>query len=121
MDTERKDTTVTTTTTIDHRAEVIRDLRTLADLLERYPQLPVAEYARADLQHSIVDRFGDEAARVAEVERIAAILGVDVERHDRGVRAVLNLGGAEYRVCTSTDRGSAAFWAERSYHGAVQP
>lgn len=105
----------------DHREALIADLRAFADLLEHRPDLPIGQYSVVHVQYSVTRRFGDEAARVAEVERVAAILGVDVERDERRATAKLELGRVEYVVNTGTDLGEAIYDAEQSYHGAVEP
>jgi hypothetical protein len=58
-----------------HRAKVIGGLRQLADWLDAHPGVPVCPFGW-DL--SIYPQHEDDAARAAEVDRIAAILGVDV-------------------------------------------
>jgi hypothetical protein len=105
--------------TPDHRAELIANLRALADLLERRPDdMPFGPYSRARLQFS---PRGTEAERVAEVHRLAARLGVDVDADLRSVTATLDLGHVEYVVHASTDHGEATYDAELSYRGAVEP
>lgn len=107
------------------REELINDLIAFADLLERRPDMPVDDYVTVRVQYSVLRSFGDEAARIAEVERVAAILDVDPDRSDpRSVAATLELGKFDrvtYTVHTATDYGDAVYDAERSYRGVVQP
>jgi hypothetical protein len=58
-----------------HRTKVIGGLRQLADWLDAHPDVPVSPFGW-DL--SIYPQFAEDADRAAEVDRIAAILGVDV-------------------------------------------
>ena len=58
------------------RTQTINGLRALADFLETNPAVPVHEYGRDYTVHARAET--DEAAR-AEVDRIAALLGEDVE------------------------------------------
>lgn len=105
----------------DHRAELIADLRAAADTLERCPKMLVGDHATVTIQYSVTCHFGDEAARIAEVERMALVLGVEVERDERRVEARLDLGRVAYLVIAGTDFGDAAYDAEHSYAGAVVP
>ena len=109
-------------TTVDHRAALIADLRAFADLLEARPDLPVGEFDDLRFQHSITHGFGDENARIAEVHRVADVLGVDVQRNGQTVRAELDLGRkVTYVVHANTDYGKAVFDAEQTYWGAIEP
>lgn len=108
-----------TTVEQNPREALIADLRAFADLLDRRPDLPVGSYVH--VQYSVIAPFGDEAARIAEVERVAVILGVDVDRDVRRAEARLPLGRVEYVVHTTTDLGDVLYDANRSYDGAVEP
>jgi hypothetical protein len=102
------------------RAELIADLRAFADLLEARPDMPAPP--NVHVQHSLYHRdFPTDEERVAEVERLAAILGVEVDRRDKAVAAVLPLGRVEYTVHAMTREGAARYDAEMSYRGAVVP
>jgi hypothetical protein len=104
----------------DARTALIADLRAFADLLERRPDMPAPPYVH--VQHSLYHRdFPSDEQRIAEVERLAAVLGVEVERTDKAVVAVLPLGRVEYTVHAMTIEGSARYDAEASYRGAVEP
>ena len=106
----------------DHRAELIADLRAFADLLDARPDMPIGPYDYVRVQYSVTRLFGSEAARVAEVERVAAILGADVKRDARQVMAELPIGRrVTYLVNAGTDLGEARYTAEDSYRDAVEP
>jgi hypothetical protein len=91
------------TSTVDHRTELIEDLEAFARLLRQRPDMLVDQYFRVRVQYTVLPSFGDEAARIAEVERMAAVLGVDVDRDERSVMAMVEVGRAEYWVYTATD------------------
>ncbi len=104
----------------DRRAELIADLHAFADLLATRPDMPAPRHVNA--QYTVLHHdFPSDADRVAEVERIAALLGVDVERDEQHATARLPLGRVEYVVHALTSEGSARWDAERSYAGAVEP
>ena len=105
--------------TADLRAELIADLHAFADLLARRPDMPIGEWTRAGVQYTV---FGDDdAVKVAEVDRIASRLGVDVDRDETHATARLQCGRVEYVVHAITDQGSAQWQAAVSYVGAVEP
>lgn len=97
-------TTDVSTHTRTDRAELIADLRAFADMLERFPNLPVGMGVL--MQYTVLD--GDEETRVKEVRRVAAMLGVEAEFHKngKGIAAHLPLGRAEYVVYTSLGGGA---------------
>ncbi|WP_329095535.1 hypothetical protein OG979_12900 [Actinomadura citrea] len=57
------------------RHQTIAGLRALADFLEANPAVPVNEYGR---EYNVYTRAEDEAAAVAVVDQIAALLGAEV-------------------------------------------
>lgn len=103
------------------RNEMIRDLHALADWLAARPDVPVGEFSTATLQYSVQSSFGPEAARVAEVKRVAALMGATAEVDEGTGVARLHLGRCRFTVHTMTDRGDAIYDAEASYRGAIQP
>jgi len=105
----------------DRRAELIADLRRLADWLEANPEVPVGPYPYVELAH-YPDREGDGAS-FAEVDRIAALIGVEVEVSGReGHRSARKvLGRASYRAVAVPDRAMAEHEALQSYRGLVEP
>ena len=96
-------------------------LRELADFLESHPDVPVPMYAEVRTFLGGVP----EADRVAEVERIAAILGRPTETratHYLTRRVFGPTGyGITYQACHIPDSTMAAHEAYASYSGAVQP
>ncbi|MEV4003007.1 hypothetical protein [Actinomadura sp. NPDC049753] len=57
------------------RHQTIAGLRALADFLEANPAVPVNEYGR---EYNVYARDEDEAAAVAMVDKVAALLGAEV-------------------------------------------
>lgn len=106
---------------LNGRAELIADLRAFANLLERRHDIPIHNDGSGamTLQYSIIG--GDEDERRGRIHAIAARLGVDVDEDARRIQAVLDLGSIEYKVFAFTDFGDAAYAAESSYRGAVEP
>jgi hypothetical protein len=104
-----------------HRAKVIDGLVELAAYLEAHPDLPVCPFGW-DL--NIYTHTGDDAASRAEVDRIAAVLGAQVQ-DDTGrgghYRAGRSFGLISYAAVHVSARRSAAFGALMSYHDCVTP
>lgn len=103
----------------DARAQLIADLYAFADLLELRTDMPVDDRTITTIQHTVTGPT--DAARIAEVERIAARLGVDVDRSPRHASALLRCGRVEYVVYANTDAGEAQWAAAVSCAGAVEP
>jgi hypothetical protein len=106
------------TSTVDHRAELIADLRHFADLLERRPDMLLAPHSYARIQYTV---SGDDDTAVAEVERMAEVLGVEVERGPSHATARLTSGRVEYVVHASTSEGKERWNAAISYAVAPGP
>ncbi len=104
-----------------HRAKVIDGLVELAAYLEAHPDVPVAPFGW-DL--NVYTQDDDDAACRAEVDRIAASLGAQVQ-DDTGrgghYRADRRFGLISYAAVHVTARRSAAYNALMSYHGCVTP
>jgi hypothetical protein len=108
---------------------LIAGLRQLADFLDDHPDLPVN--FRADVVHSVTaadidpgtDTDGIEAAKRAEVDRVAAILGVTptVEANGDQYMACISFGPVTYRAAAITDAHMALFRAASTYDGCVTP
>ena len=104
-----------------HRAKVIGGLRQLADWLDAHPGVPVSPYGW-DL--SIYPQHDDDADRAAEVDRIAAILGVDVTDQtdqDGHYTAARTFGLITYEAVHIPRRRRAAHAAFMSYSGCFDP
>ena len=103
-----------------HRGKVISGLRQLADWLDAHPGVPVCPYGW-DL--SIYPR-GDDAARIAEVNRIAAILGADITDETRQgghYIAARSFGLITYEAVHIPQSYRDTHNALMSYRGCVEP
>jgi hypothetical protein len=106
------------------RGKVLTGLRQLADWLEAHPDIPAARWGW-DLHVCVDDpRARDEATGRAEVDRIAAVLGVSVD--DRTARgghytASRTFGLITYQVAHISERHMADYAALMSYSGSVLP
>jgi hypothetical protein len=104
------------------RAEVIGGLRQLADYLDQHPEVPVNEFGWSLLDFTRHDV--DDTAGKAEVDQVAATLGVTVrDETPRGghYRAVKAFGLVTYEFLHVTKRRQAASEALMSYSGCVTP
>lgn len=104
------------------RAEFTAALRQLADYLDTHPSLPVP-YGDCAAVIPTPDGTTD-AERRAEVDRIAAVLGVEPEDNADGSHHVAEVkfgGRVRYAVAAITDAHMRAWEAERSYAGSVRP
>ncbi|GAA4484442.1 hypothetical protein GCM10023191_007610 [Actinoallomurus oryzae] len=103
-----------------HRTEFIVGLQALADYLDTNPAVPVPEFSIEVLVHA---RGTDEVAS-AEVDRVAALLGVAV-RDDtaRGghYKAIRTFGPVEYRCLAIPAAVMAVHRAGQSYAESVVP
>jgi hypothetical protein len=104
------------------RSKAITGLRQLADYLEAHPAIPVAPFGW-DL-HIYTDRDEDDAAARAEVDRIAAVLGVQV-RDDTGrgghYMAARTFGLISYAAVHIPTRQMAEHRALMTYRDCVTP
>jgi hypothetical protein len=82
----------------ERRAAIAAGLRAMADFLEARPEIPLSDYAHVDLQHSVLDGTDDE--KVAEVRRIAELLGVKARVHEDGSAVVCRYPVAELTTFT---------------------
>jgi hypothetical protein len=104
-----------------HRAKVIGGLRQLADWLDAHPGVPVCPFGW-DL--SIYPQHDDDEDRAAEVDRIAAVLGVDVtDQTGQGGHyiAARSFGLITYEAVYIPRRRRDACAALMSYHDCVDP
>jgi hypothetical protein len=104
-----------------HRTKVISGLRQLADWLDDHPDVPVCPFGW-DL--SIYPQHADDADRAAEVDRIAAILGVEVtdQTSDGGhYQAIRTFGLITYEAVYIPRARRAASAALMSYRGCITP
>jgi len=104
------------------RTQVIGGLRQLADWLDAHPDVPVSPFGW-DV-HVYPSYSASEAERRAEVDRIAAILGVPVrdDTADAGhYTATRVFGRVAYEAVCVPDQRRAAHRALMSYDGAITP
>jgi hypothetical protein len=103
------------------RAQTIAGLRELADYLQAHPGVPVRDLGW-DL--NIYPQLPTEALKRAEIDRIAAVLGVPVcdETGQRGHYTVTrSFGLVSYSAICVPDRRAAEHRALMSYSGTVAP
>lgn len=110
----------------DRRAEFIAGLRALADFLAAHPDLPVPRCPELTV-HTGLDGVGgrlpDEQAR-AEVDRVAAVLGVPAaaaDCDDSHYSARRMFGPVEYGAIAIRSEHMRRHAAYTSYSGAVEP
>jgi hypothetical protein len=112
--------------TIDKRAERIEGIRVFADFAETHPDLPLG-LADSPLHVSVTG--GTDEENRAEVDRIAAILGVTAgygpyDRNQTRYTAVQEFGGSDGVTYTASALSAAysdMYDAWASYRGSVEP
>ncbi|MFC9975224.1 hypothetical protein ACFVH6_30450 [Spirillospora sp. NPDC127200] len=103
------------------RAAFIAGLRELADYLAATPEVPVPQYGA---EVTLFPSGDDDAARFAQVDRLAAVLGVPVcDRTADGGHYIATrcFGPVALEVVASTEASRAAYDALTSYRDNVQP
>jgi hypothetical protein len=103
------------------RDQTITGLRALADFLEANPTVPVSEYGQ---DYNLYVRTDTDASAVAEVDRIAAILGSPVRddtRRGGHYWAVKTFGRITYRAVHIPSRAMADHEAQMSYRDNITP
>uniref|UniRef100_UPI003F491EE1 hypothetical protein n=1 Tax=Actinomadura rifamycini TaxID=31962 RepID=UPI003F491EE1 len=101
------------------RHQTITGLRALADFLEANPAVPVEEYGQT-FHLSVCDL--DDASGAAVVDRVAALLGVDVcDETARGghYTATKTFGRISYKIVHIPARAWDEYRARDSYHDSV--
>jgi hypothetical protein len=104
----------------EHRPSVIRGLRDLAVLLESCPGIPTPY----TVEVLVFPPHGTDAEICAEVDRVAALLGVPVRdetAHHAHYTASQHFGSVEYRIVAIPSRIRAYHNAQNSYAGNVVP
>lgn len=106
------------------RVDLIDQLRDFADFLDNERGVPVNP--TISIHYSVTANDvdgGSEDAKRAEVDRVAAILGVIPELQADGghYTAMRAFGPIEYRVTAITDEYMAKVCASDSYRGQVTP
>jgi hypothetical protein len=108
------------------RAQVIDGLRALADFLDTNPDVPTNSWASISYSVSAANMnkgyVSDDEER-AEVDRVAAILGVTPELQADGghYTAMRAFGPVEYHVTAITEECMAKVHASDTYYGQVTP
>ncbi|MEU6780401.1 hypothetical protein ABZ912_14460 [Nonomuraea angiospora] len=109
------------------RVQLIDGLRALADFLDAHPDVPLNSWASVSYSVTATnlntdDRDQDDVER-AEVDRVAAILGVTPTLSDNGSHytALRTFGPVEYRATAITQEEMALHRAAGTYHGLVTP
>jgi hypothetical protein len=102
------------------RHQTIAGLRALADFLEANPAVPVNEYGR---EYNVYTRAEDEAAAVAVVDQVAALLGAEVTdtRPDGGhYSAEKTFGRITYGIVHVPQRCQDELEAHMSYRDNIR-
>jgi hypothetical protein len=112
---------MTTRHETDRRTRVITDLRSLADYLAAYPQIPVPRLGCIRISvHPLYDTdAATESEAIAEVERVAALLNVPVTVEGGHHVATKEFGTVSYEVTVVTEEAHARSRARRSYENAI--
>jgi hypothetical protein len=109
------------------RDRLIAGLRRLVDFLDDHPDLPVNDWAQVSYSITADDTGMSaddiEAAKRAEVDRIAAVLGVTPTVRANGDHyiAALSFGPVTYQATAITDAHMARHMAASTYDGHVTP
>lgn len=103
----------------NERQAVIDGLGELATFLKEHPDAPV----HSNVTITFFPCGNDDEAERAEVDRIAAILGVTSTANDRDTHytAERSFGGVTYQAAAIRSDAMRRWDAERSYADAVQP
>jgi hypothetical protein len=106
-------------TDAERRQSAIDGLHALADFLAEHPDVPVGNTWTL----SYHARGGTDEEQQAEVDRVAALLGVTAGTplgpdHYQATRP---FGGIEYEAIAITAEHMRRYDAERSYAGSVEP
>ncbi|WP_436758296.1 hypothetical protein [Streptosporangium sp. V21-05] len=107
-------------TTTDKRTAMITGLRDLATFLEANPELPIPHEVSA----LCFPARGTDAEMTAEVDRIATLLGTEVDAEDASYshyRTGINFGPVRYGALAVLAHRRARYDAETSYIGCVEP
>jgi hypothetical protein len=101
------------------RSQIGEGLRALAAYLDEHPGVPVTVYG---CQITEFTQAGDDAAGIAQVDRVAAILGVPATYQTAGgghYQASRMFGPLRYRITHISAAARASHDAWASYYGSV--
>ena len=99
------------------RAALVAGLRELADWYAAHPDMPMPAYP--GFRHCVLG--DDDAAGVAEVERIAEQLGMTATRDGNSASVKRQFGGVAFEAFYVSRARSASYAALTSYRGSVVP
>ncbi|MFI6321562.1 hypothetical protein ACIBG8_28770 [Nonomuraea sp. NPDC050556] len=105
----------------DHRNEMINGLLDLAAFLEANPDVPIGT---SGIVLNYFPWQSTDAESFAEIDRIAALLGTQVEPNKaprEHYRTTVNFGLVEYAAVAIPTDAVARHHAEMTYHGCIQP
>lgn len=105
---------------VPSRGQICEGLQALAAYLDEHPGVPVTAFG---CQITEFTQGGDDAAGIAEVDRIAAILGVPAAYQTAGgghYQASRMFGPVRYRITHITAAARAAHDDWSSYYGSVK-
>lgn len=100
----------------NHRIGVIQGLRALADELAAQPDLPVPFIA--DITYCAI--HDTDAEQIAEIDRIAKILGVTVTDDDGHYRVARRFDSVEYRAVALSEKAQRRYLAQTSYRDSIR-
>ncbi|MEV4371315.1 hypothetical protein AB0J71_29880 [Nonomuraea sp. NPDC049637] len=105
------------------RGQLIADLHGLADYLDRHPEVPIPRYGPVRVSvHPIYDTEATtEAEAIAEVERIAGLLGVPLRVENGHHIACANFGAVSYEAVLITQAAMDRRAAQDSYCNNISP
>jgi lipopolysaccharide biosynthesis protein len=103
----------------EHRRDIITGLRQLADALDANHDLPVPHVV--DINY--YPRNRSDAANLAEILRIARLLGVKarIDRDAEHFRAVQRFSGVVYRAVAITQQAKTRWKEMQTARAATQP
>ncbi|MEU7746837.1 hypothetical protein [Nonomuraea sp. NPDC049158] len=104
-----------------HRRELIAGLRTLATFLDGHPQVPVPRYGtvRVSVHTNYETDASSEVEAIAEVERIAALLGTTPTVENGHHVAGVDFGSVRYEAVLITQAAMDRRAALDSYRDAI--
>ncbi|MGP3919972.1 hypothetical protein [Nonomuraea sp. 10N515B] len=104
-----------------HRSELTAGLRALATFLDSHPHVPVPKYGtvRVSVHTNYDTDASSEAEAIAEVERIAALLGTTPTVENGHHVAGAEFGSVRYEAILITQAAMARREALDSYRDAI--
>jgi len=103
---------------LEHRAQIVRGLRELAQFLAMHPEVPVPRFPCLSTCVSVT---GDDEAGRTVVRQAAAALEVEPYWRGHQLLAERKFGAIAYEIYTVVDPAQPAATATNNYVGLVQP